>query len=149
MKRTCPQCGAELLPKQKRFCSRACLFRAMSEEQRVERPARTCPCCGKVFVPSAKHPNTRYCSKACANRSQALALPPRPCEWCGKMFRPASGAQAYCSAECRRGARLWRERNERQGFSIRPRGAGRAANVSAAPRGGIAEAPVSAAGCVV
>lgn len=136
-KRICPVCGAEFeanpaRPTQK-FCSRACKNHDGSARQwqrrkaeiektrpvrprpltRADRSPRPCAFCGTVFAVNPKHPHARFCSQRCANRAKVAAFTPRVCAWCGQSFKPRAGKQRYCSAACRDGAKLGREKAAR------------------------------------
>lgn len=136
-KRICPVCGMEFEPKPARptqkFCSRACKCHDGSARQwqrrkaeiektrpvrprqlvRADRSPRPCAFCGTVFAVDPKHLHARFCSRRCANRAKVAAFTPRVCAWCGKSFKPRAGKQRYCSASCRDGAKLVREKAAR------------------------------------
>lgn len=68
--RTCNQCGQEYEAafKRSRYCSRACIQRAIREEGRYRgryEVEATCQVCGKAFNTSKYHP-ARTCSPRCA-----------------------------------------------------------------------------------
>lgn len=61
--RTCEFCQKPLLERQKRFCSRDCLYRGAVLPARI--PERPCERCGKVFRPKQRQNAGRFCSRSC------------------------------------------------------------------------------------
>ena len=93
--RACQVCGAELNPKQLKFCSRKC----KSDNARADRPK--CKRCGRP----AANLNAKYCSRDCFFADK-FGAKPGTCNNCGG---ESPTDEVFCSKECQRAAH--KERN--------------------------------------
>lgn len=133
--RYCATCGADLLQRQKRFCSRKCYAEWQRQFQRGENnpnwdagvAIHTCEACGLEFRLSRRRKDARFCSRACYAKWQVQNMrgPHSPfwqggnetvvCQYCGKEFearpyRVKNGTVHFCSRQCQG---LWNSENKR------------------------------------
>lgn len=108
----CEECSAPLAPRQRRWCSGPCLWRARARRNRVLIAEPTaCLVCAATMPPRQPRANPRkYCSPRCATRAWRAKnhVDPAPlpsCVGCGsEIARRAHGGgrpQRWCSRACR------------------------------------------------
>lgn len=108
----CEECSAPLAPRQRRWCSGPCCWRARARRHRVlmAEPAG-CLVCGSEFPPRTPRANPRkYCSPLCRQRAWRAERyvepdPLPPCVGCGgtieRRARGGGRPQRWCSRACR------------------------------------------------
>lgn len=116
----CRQCGSELLPGQKKYCSGACCSMAYyirknpdrkpqaerwkaEHEQSINKNKRICKQCGKEFI-MVRHSKGLFCSYRCRGkyRSEQPRKPKqKPVKYC-KICGVEIVRGVYCGDECRK-----------------------------------------------
>jgi 5-methylcytosine-specific restriction endonuclease McrA len=90
----CRQCGAVIIGRRRRFCSRRCVARHARGILESERDRRTCGACG-VTLPSGSWSTRVFCSPACRDHAAGSRFNPViigdrdgwVCHLCGKKVR--------------------------------------------------------------
>lgn len=113
----CLVCGKPVRLKRNKYCSRACMGKAIGFQAYLE--DRVCLYCRKIFSP--RENEQVYCSNRCAGLARHYPGEIGPhcklviadCSECGKPFVQRFG-RVVCSRECSlvRGRRIWGERKE-------------------------------------